>query len=36
MAVQTSVSYYQTEFNFNVRELDSETGRYYYELGVIP
>lgn len=30
MAEQTSISYYQTEFKFNGKELDSETGMYYY------
>jgi RHS repeat-associated protein len=30
MAEQTSVSYYQTEFKFNAKELDRETGMYYY------
>lgn len=30
MAQQTSISYYQTEFKFNGKELDSETGMYYY------
>jgi RHS repeat-associated protein len=30
MAEQTAVSYYQTEFKFNGKELDSETGMYYY------
>ncbi len=30
MAEQTSISYYQTEFKFNGKELDQETGLYYY------
>lgn len=30
MAEQTSISYYQTEFKFNGKELDNETGMYYY------
>ncbi len=30
MASQSSTSYYQSEFKFNSKELDTETGFYYY------